>query len=343
MIACALAAAGALGGAGRALAQQPELSGVRLDYQADARCPSRLLSSDVFIAEVHGRSPRIRISADASRSLVVRIARVPSVRGASKLAGRIELHEPDGTTTERSVAGASCEEVVSALGLVAALALDPTASSTDAAAPEPVPTATTTATASSSSAPDAGVPPDADDETNKPLEQRRWSFGAGADGEVVFGASPDPLFAVPVFLEATRALGEHWGLGGGLRFERAGETSLVQGIGADFTWTVAALDLCAVLRTGRVRFNTCVRSHGGVIDAHGEGVIPERSATRPWVDVGLALALRVRVAGPVFAEATGHVGAALVQDRFFLEPNNTVFQASFLTGHVGGGLGFEIW
>jgi hypothetical protein len=321
---------------------QPE-AGVRLDYQADARCTS---DEKAFIAEVHARSPRIRISPDASRSLVVRIVRV----SPSKMAGRIELHEPDGTKTERAVSGASCEEIVSALGLVTALALDPTASTstsatTDAGSPQVVATVATASSAPDTRTTDAGVVQrhDDDDEQAKPLAERRWSFGAGADGEVVMGVSPDPLFAVPVFFEATRAVSEHVGLGAGIRFERTGETSLVSGSGADFTFTVGALDLCVLLRTGRVRFNTCVRSHAGVIDAHGEGVAMTRSATRPWVDVGVALALRLRIAGPVFVEAQGGVGVPLVQDRFFLEPNDTVFQASFLTGHAGGGLGFEIW
>ena len=104
-IACMLASAVALA--------QPD-AGVRIDYQVDG--PARhVLSPETFIAEVHGRSPRIRISPDAPRSLVVRITRV----GPAKMAGRIELHEPDGTTTERDVTGASCEEVVSALSLVA--------------------------------------------------------------------------------------------------------------------------------------------------------------------------------------------------------------------------------
>ena len=71
--------------------------------------------------------------------------------------------------------------------------------------------------------------------------------------------------------------------------------------------------------------------------------MPPRSATRPWADLGLGLSLRLRVAGPVFVEAQGYGGFVLVQDRFFLEPSTTVFQAPLVTGHAGGGVGFEIW
>ena len=312
--------------------------GVKLDYQVDASCAGQ----DAFVAEVHARSPRIRFAPDAARSLVVRV----EPRGG-KLVGRIELGG-----TQRTVAGATCEEVISALGLVTALALDPLAStapnptvtSTATTAPTTTSTTTTTTTDASASTTDAGT--DAattDDERELPADERKWSFAAGADAEVVLGASPNPMFAVPVFFEVARALGKHFALGGAFRFAHGGDTSLTGGIGGDFDWTVGALDLCAIVRAGRFRIDGCERSSFGVLEGHGLGVVPANSATRPWVDLGLALALRVRAFGPLFLEATGHVGAVLVRDRFFLEPSTTVFQAPLFMGEAGGGVGFEIW
>jgi len=344
---------------------QPEA--VRLDYAEGAKCGGE----GAFVAQVTSRSPRVQFtSSSAPRSLVVRV----EPHGA-RMVGRIELHEADGTTTERSVTGASCDDVISAVGLVAALALDPFASTrptaVDAGAQRSGATedagaqrsgATEDAGAQRSGATEdagaqrSGATEDAgaqrnvrdesenDDAQTLAPEKRRWSVGAGADAEAVFGVSPDALFAVPVFFEVTRALGEHAALGGAIRFERAGETSLdASGAGGDFTWTVGAADACFAWRAARFRLHACARSHAGAIEAHGEGVAPEKSATRPWVDVSAALAIRVRVAGPVFVEASGSVGVALVQDRFFLEPNQTVFQVQPLTAHAGGGLGFEIW
>lgn len=306
--------------------------GVRLDYQVDPSCAAQ----DAFVAEVHARSPRIRFAPDAPRTLVVRV----EPKGG-KLAGRIELGG-----TQRTVAGATCEEVISALGLVTALALDPLAST----APNPsstasaAPSASTTATASASaSTMDSGADATSEDERELPVEKRKWSFAAGADGEVVLGAGPDPMFAVPVFFEVARALGEHFALGGALRFVHADDTALTGGIGGDFDWTVGALDLCAIVRAGRFRADACERNTIGILEGHGLGVVPANSVTRPWVDLGLALALRVRIIGPFFLEATGHVGAVLIRDRFFLEPNQTVFQAPLFMGEVGGGIGFEIW
>ncbi len=321
-----------------ARAQTPSAGVVKLDYREGAACGGE----SAFVAQVTARSPRVHFSTNgeaASRALAVRI----EPRGA-RMAGRIELRDADGTVTERNVTGASCDDVISAVGLVAALALDPLASTSPS-------TTTTTTTSTSPSANTENTSTnkekiESEDDNAQTLapERRRWSVGAGADGEVVFGVTPDPLFAVPVFFEVTRALGEHATIGSGLRFERAGETSLdATGAGADFTWTAGAVDLCLGWRVSRVRLHVCARSHFGAIDAHGEGATPNRSATRPWVDVSAALALRVRIAGPIFVELNGSAGIALVQDRFFLEPNQTVFQAPPLTGHVGGGLGFEIW
>lgn len=311
--------------------------GVRLDYQVDASCAGQ----DAFVAEVHARSPRVRFAADATRTLVVRVVRsAPS----GKLAGRVEIGG-----TQRAVAGATCEEVISALGLVTALALDPLASTganPDAGAgagATATTTTTTTATASTNERDAAADATTSVDERELPVEARKWSFAAGADMEVVLGAAPDPMFGVPVFFEVARTLTPHFALGGAFRFVHTDDTSLSGGIGADFDWTVGALDLCAILRAGRFRVDACERSSFGVLEGHGLGIVPAKGATRPWVDLGLALALRVRVIGPVFVEATGHVGAVLVRDRFFLQPNQTVFQAPSFAGEAGGGLGFEIW
>ncbi|HEY2368445.1 MAG TPA: hypothetical protein VGH87_18740, partial [Polyangiaceae bacterium] len=108
---------------------------VKLDYQVDPSCAGQ----DVFAREVHARSPRIRFAPDATRTLVVRV----EPRGG-KLAGRIELGG-----TQRVVAGATCDEVISALGLVTALALDPMASTS----PNPVASTTTSTSPSASSSP----------------------------------------------------------------------------------------------------------------------------------------------------------------------------------------------
>lgn len=331
---------------------QPEA--VKLDYREGAKCGG----ADAFVSQVMARSPRVRFAnagESASRSMIVAI----EPHGA-RMVGRVELREADGTTTERSVTGASCEDVISAVGLVAAITLDPLAStSATATNANNATNASNSNTTNATSANDATKTNNAshanddthtndarerEDDDALPSSKRRWSFGAGADAEVVVGAAPDALFAVPVFFELTRSLGEHFAIGGALRFERAGETTLdATGIGADFTWTAGAADVCFVWRAGRVRLHACARSHFGAIDAHGEGVTPERSATRPWVDLSGVVAFRVRIAGPVFVEATASAGVPLVQDRFFVEPNQTVFQVPAFTATAGGGLGFEIW
>ncbi|HEY1956087.1 MAG TPA: hypothetical protein VGH28_10745 [Polyangiaceae bacterium] len=315
-----------------AIAQTQTPSAVKIDWEADARCPPE----STFVDQVHARSPRVLIDASAARTLVVRIA-----RAGEKTTGRIELREADGASTQRSVAGASCQEVIEALGLVAAVALDPLASTAPTTETPPAGSSHGVSTTETPPASSSRRVPAAETSTATPsggAPASPWGFVAGVDGEVVAGPTPDVTFATPVFFEATRALSEHVALGGGLRFERTGETTS----GGDFTWTAGAAQFCVVLRGGRVRFDACARGDFGTIDARGENVTPARSATRPWADAGLALAFRVRIAGPVFFELEGSGGFALVQDRFFVQPDATVYQVPVWTGHGGAGLGFEI-
>ncbi len=351
------------------LASAPALAqtdAVKLDWEADAKCPPE----SAFVDQVHARSPRVRIDAAAPRTLVVRIARA----GPERMSGKIELRDADGTVTQRSVVGASCGEVVEALGLVAAVALNPFAAGagTNAGTPDAgggtaagagtshatsngTPSSNSTASGSTSSnatgnpTSNVGAPAgttterrdDASDArpVNAPPHASDWGFVAGVDGEILAGPTPDPMFAMPVFFEVAKALSSHVAIGAGVRFERVGEST----DRGDFTWTVGATELCVVLVAGRVRLDACGRGHFGVIDARGDGVTPARTAARPWADLGAAVAFRVRVVGPLFVEAQGFGGFALVQDRFFVEPSTTVFQVPLLTGHAGAGLGFEIW
>ena len=321
--------------------------GVKLDWDAAPGCPTQ----KTFVDGVHARSPAVRIAPDSPRTLFVRIARQPNADARSAFGGKIELRESDGATTQRSVSGASCDEVVGALALVTALALDPmaghegaTETHEDGGGAHAANTPTSTAAASSSTPPTTAKTATTttskreDGEEGKPVEKRAWSFEAGVDAEALVGITPDAILGMPVFFGVRRALSERIGLGGGIRFERAGQAASV----ADFTWTAGAVDGCVVIRAGRARFDGCARAHVGAIDAHGD-VVPERSASRPWIDGGLALALRLRIAGPLFAEAQGYAGLVFVRDRFYIEPDTTVFQPPLVTGHVGGGLGFEIW
>jgi hypothetical protein len=90
---------------------------VRLEYQADPACPTRA----AFIDDVRARTSRARFTDDDPKARTIRVwARVSAGRGT----GRLET----GASAPRQVSAESCADVVSALALIAALTIDPQAS-----------------------------------------------------------------------------------------------------------------------------------------------------------------------------------------------------------------------
>lgn len=119
-------------------ADVPGASAVRIAYRAYPGCPSEA----EFLAQVGARIGKASTSSEMrdAQSVVVTLTAAP--RGAI---GKIETSTPDGSTGSRIVRGRTCAEVVSALALFTALAIDPRAAEksdpTGGAAANSVPTA----------------------------------------------------------------------------------------------------------------------------------------------------------------------------------------------------------
>ncbi|HSO40842.1 MAG TPA: hypothetical protein VLT33_50295, partial [Labilithrix sp.] len=113
----ALAAAGALAlAASWRVARADDPLPVHIDYERRPGCPEE----DAFTREVLSRVSRARTAAtgERARSLVVR------VRSAEHgLEASLVVRELDGTTAQRSVRGASCAELVTALAVIAAVVI----------------------------------------------------------------------------------------------------------------------------------------------------------------------------------------------------------------------------
>lgn len=107
--------------AGVALAEESEPLALR--YDAAAECPD----SRVFFGQIAARTTRVRAPKDGetARALHVRLARAAAGTG---FIGHLHFEDGSKSTSPRVVEGASCAEVAEALGLVAALAVDPAAS-----------------------------------------------------------------------------------------------------------------------------------------------------------------------------------------------------------------------
>lgn len=334
---------------------------VQIDYAAPASCPSQLS----FERQLRARAPSVHVTDDARARAVVRVE-----EHAGRFDGALSLQGARGAVETRSVSGTSCAEVVAGLALIASLALDgvepndhhdhdesatpstpaeKTAPSSAVATQPPaqktdeptvtkeVPTSTKATPAISAPAPD--LPP-------TPPRLRPFSIALGAQGGVVTGIAPSATPTLAFFVDLAKTGDATLSPSLRLRFERAGDSSgpFAQGA-AHFTWTEGGLDGCPVVWApiARLRVAPCLRAEAGIVEANGVDASPARSETRPWLLLGAVGRGQLRLAGPVFVELETALYAPLVRDRFYLEPDTTVFRASAIAWGGSAGLGVTIW
>ncbi|HEX4477454.1 MAG TPA: hypothetical protein VH142_20330 [Polyangiaceae bacterium] len=90
---------------------------VRIAYDAPADCPSR----DAFLARVRSR---VGTAWEAPADGAARTVQVTVVREFGNSAARLAFVDENGRPVHRAVSGATCDEVVSAIALVTALAIE---------------------------------------------------------------------------------------------------------------------------------------------------------------------------------------------------------------------------
>ena len=320
---------------------------VQFDYEPRVGCPS----SDAFVREVLARAPRARLAttADQPRSLVVRIR--SSARG---LDGTLVVREADGHATERTVHAQDCDELVTALAVIAAIVIDPLSArggridDLEAGAADAADAAPALAIAT-----DAAVK-EHDEAWLAPKEEpydsgaatHPWLVSAGGGGGIVGGVSPVVLLSVPLFVEVSRVVTDVFEPTVRLRFERTsiGAVTEETGGGASFALTSGAVDLCPVaFRGGSVRLQPCLRAEVGALSVQGRDVDPIRSDVRPWFAVGLLGRARLEIAKPIFAELEGALLAAAVRDRFFVEPATAIYRPPALGATAAFAIGVTFW
>src|SRR5689334_23382485 len=95
---------------------------VRLSYTAGAGCPSE----SAFMTGVRARTSRVRWVSEGERARVFVVTLSQTDKESS---GHLVVRLPNESESERDVTGDTCEEVASALALMAALSVDPDAAS----------------------------------------------------------------------------------------------------------------------------------------------------------------------------------------------------------------------
>lgn len=329
---------------------------LRVDYRREGACPD----GDAFFGAVRARTERARpaTSGEAARTLKVTVAE--EARGSR---GTLAIVAADGasSTSVREVRAATCDDVVSALALVAALAIDPEARTTPVAlvpapsssssgapdagvndgAPPPAPPASASNSASPSGLP-APPPTPSAPPPRKPLEpapEKPVSLGVevgvGAEGSTVLATRPafsvllgldvtrDSLFSPALTLRASRSL--------------AGTAATSAG-SASFVFSNVALEPCPVrfrLAEG-VSLLPCARLGVGYVDATGSGITTPANATRLWGDVGAHARVSLALARFFSLDFNGGVRVPVSRDRYYVEPDATVYEIPAVLFAFGG-------
>lgn len=344
---------------------------VRIEYQAAPGCPDEDAFRSALRAQVRSGAlsgladrddtdetdatdePREtgRASDEPARILSVHIA-----EHQGKLRGRLLLEEPGGASSAREVTGASCPEVVSALALVAALALDagPSASTASptspgapgAASPRPTPrrpprgtvTPRTRPPEPETEPPQPSPPPETD--TNSPTDSDvHWEMGAHAGA---FGAvSPNLTWGAMPFLD--RSVWERGGLAPSFRLGvimAQSPTLFTENGTASFQWVAARLTGCPLAaHIGPLTARPCAGLDIGALRGLGSGVTEPQQVTRPWVAAIVEARLQWVIIEGLVLDAEAGVTAPLILDTFvFQDPTREIHVVPALGGFVSAGI-----
>ncbi|HEX6272893.1 MAG TPA: hypothetical protein VFZ53_07635 [Polyangiaceae bacterium] len=324
-----LVASTAIAGAVQA---QPAEEVVRFDYRAPAGCPD----ASAFAGHVQVRTSRARLGApgELARTFLVEVR-----ADASGASARLTFTDAQGGTVVRAVRGESCGEVVSAIALVTALAID--AGPSDAG--ETPPPAAVAPTPAKAPEPERALPLDGPRVLRAP-EPDAVVWSVGLETGVTSWLGPPIATSIGVFAE----VGAYAGASGRLTLLRATSSELVP-LDAqayrrgDFTALLGRIEGCpvAALLGGGFRVVPCIAVGLGTLRGEGDvsSVEPTKSSTIVWADLVPTLRLDWTLSDTLVFFAQGELGVPLVRHEFYFEgPRQDVF----VVPPVGAGAAFGV-
>ena len=310
-----------------------EAEPIRFSYDAPPACPDLA----ELQARIRARTSRFAPSdAPDAREFRIRVVGEAPSRGAFTVKG------PDGRGATRSFAGASCDEVVSALALAAALAIDPLALVAPQTPPPPP------AVPLPNPRPIAPPPPPAlpvlptpRAEAPPPPPSSRVTVGAYAS--LAWPATPNPLYGGGAFSELRlRAPFEpsfRLGLEGGASADVTNVAARVA-----FSRVMGVVQACAIAWRpwGVARMELCARMEAGALRARAEDIARAISTSRPWLAPGAAIGLRVALPGDFFLDGQLALTVPLWRDDYRLLPDTDVLHVPPVSAAAGLAIGYDL-
>jgi hypothetical protein len=298
-LACALCA-----GASTAWASNAEPMDVTLSYEADRGCPS----DSEFALAVHRRT-KLPTFTSGRGGVRVRARLDLHADGAG---GKVEIVDVAGRTTLREVTATTCAEVVSALALATALALDPQAG-LDEPVSEGVPPR-------APEAPSAPTAPEtaAAARTAEPKAPSVVRLGAGV--HVVTGVLPNAAVAPVLFFDPAPFV--RIALEGSLA---ASDQPVPDA--ASFQWLALPVTACPFTwKSARLSLAPCVFGELGLLRGRGIVVADPKARTRPLYALGVTGRALLDLS-PWFVELDAGARFPLVQDQFRFDSGASVHSA----------------
>jgi hypothetical protein len=320
-------------------------------YDLPASCPT----AGDFERQVEERAPRARFTEDTA----ARRFRVAAWTEAEEWVGEVTAVPVVDASSVRRVRGATCADVVGALALIVALALDPGALREPAGADEATsqpgapasvpeqPPQPPTPVVAAPPAPTPPAPPPPDDESSVELRhQRRVRLSLGAEALAALGIAPDTLFGVGFSVDLTPSRDRLWAWLVRLSASGLFPRDLGSPMKARFSGQFLALEGCPVrLPLGTVvSLLPCVGFEGGVLAVDGidqPGLLSVQNQRALFLAMIEPLRVAVRL-GDVFSlEVDGTLKEPLRHDSFeYSRPPVHVHTLPSITGSFG--LGFRV-
>jgi hypothetical protein len=354
-----------------------------------------LLIATVFPASVRAEIERVNIQFESSkgcsdgaaflRALKKRTSHFQLVTGAepaqlfvvtitraeSSVLGRLEIQGSGTSTSLREVAGKTCDEVVSALALMTALAIDPNSLSPTASLHLPaVATSTPPAHLAATPSPMSTMQrqaPNQDRKVEAPVSSQLsaipspthlpenpiaapWKWAVGIQGNASMRLSPRLGWGGLLFVETAAPGTGVFGaiLRVGLFFDQS-NAQLASGAGAGFQWGAALIEGCPIrlaLVDARLMFYPCLAFHLGILRGEGRHLDQTEKTNNLWSDLGPVVRIRYAISMRLSLEVQGMLVFPLrrltfdVQDAGPAKGATTLFTVPTLGALVGFGVAY---
>lgn len=328
----ALAIVFALSALPRGASGQTRTPPVRIEVEpssAEAACPSQAS----LVADVRRRMGRDPFSEEASRHLSVRFRRGSEGWGA-RITVRDEMREGRGVR-DLARRAATCAELLDAVGLAVALAIDPEAPLAPSSPTPPAPVCPAPRECPPPALP-APPPPPVVIERRVVVPAPGVPASVSLRGGVAVGATP----LAPTLMVAFRSrhAGPWHGTAGALYTPLARADDGATGFGLTALFGGACWGTL-----GALRLSACAGVQAGALHSVVYELTPLAPGDRLWLGAFVEGALRWHVAGPLFVEGALRATAALYQQRYSVRGRAAVAFAPWpvaLDATLGAGVDF---